>query len=275
LNKPEYICVGHITQDHSPSGTSLGGTAIYSSLTARALGKQPAIVTNCAPDLDCSAIPKDIPVIKNTSSKTTTFENQYTSLGRRQIIQSVADPITLEAIPREWLSTPIIHLGPVANEVDPEIIYHQKATIVGLTPQGWHRGWDLDGNVSFISWPRAKDILPEASAVIVSREDISDEETWQVYKKNCRILVVTYGSEGCLVRHRNKERHFSAPEYKEVDPTGVGDIFAAAFFIKLFETDGDPIEAARFATRVAAPSVTRRGLEGIPTHHEVKTLLRV
>ena len=86
-------------------------------------------------------------------------------------------------------------------------------------------------------------------------------------------MGVTNGSEGCLVRYKNKERHFSAPEYKEVDPTGVGDIFAAAFFIKLFETEGDPIEAARFATLIAAPTVTRRGLQGIPTHNELKTLL--
>jgi sugar/nucleoside kinase (ribokinase family) len=163
----------------------------------------------------------------------------------------------------------------VANEVDPEIIFHQKATIVGLTPQGWHRGWDSKGNVSYIPWPRAKDILPKASAVILSREDISDEETWQLYKKYCKILVITYGSEGCLVRYRKKEKHFSAPEYEEIDPTGVGDIFAAAFFIKLLETDGDPFEAARFATRVASPTVTRRGLEGIPSHREVKTLLNI
>ena len=272
MPKPEYICIGHITQDLSPSGPGLGGTVVYSSLTARILGKQSAIVTSCAPDLDCSAIPKDISIIKKTSSKTTAFENQYSSSGRRQLIQSVADPITLEAIPGEWLSSPILHLGPVANEVDPDIIFHQKATIVGLTPQGWHRGWDSNGNVSFVSWPQAKDILPMASAVIVSQEDISDEETWRLYKKYCQIMVVTNGSEGCLVRYKNKERHFSAPEYKEVDPTGVGDIFAAAFFIKLFETDGDPLEAALFATRIAAPTVTRYGLEGIPTHNDVESL---
>ena len=144
---------------------------------------------------------------------------------------------------------------------------------MGLTPQGWHRGWDSKGMVSFISWPRAKDILAIASAVIVSRADITDEDTWQLYKKYCQILVITYGSGGCLVRYQNKERHFSAPKYKEVDPTGVGDIFAAAFFIKLFETEGDPLEAARFATLIAAPTVTRRGLQGIPTHNELKTLL--
>jgi sugar/nucleoside kinase (ribokinase family) len=53
-----------------------------------------------------------------------------------------------------------------------------------------------------------------------------------------------------------------------VDATGAGDIFAAAFFIRL-HTTRDPWEAARFATQLAAYSVTRPGLEGVPTQEEI------
>jgi sugar/nucleoside kinase (ribokinase family) len=56
---------------------------------------------------------------------------------------------------------------------------------------------------------------------------------------------------------------------KEVDPTGAGDVFAAAFFYRLHATR-DPWEAARFATQLSAYSVTRPGLEGIPTQEEVE-----
>jgi sugar/nucleoside kinase (ribokinase family) len=56
---------------------------------------------------------------------------------------------------------------------------------------------------------------------------------------------------------------------KEVDATGAGDIFAAAFFIRLFSTR-DPWEAARFATLIASHSVTRMGLNGIPTPQEIE-----
>jgi sugar/nucleoside kinase (ribokinase family) len=58
----------------------------------------------------------------------------------------------------------------------------------------------------------------------------------------------------------------------EVDPTGAGDIFAAAFFTRLHATR-DPWEAGRFATHLAAFSVTRRGLEGIPNRDEVEICL--
>ena len=67
-------------------------------------------------------------------------------------------------------------------------------------------------------------------------------------------------------------RKFRAPTVKEVDPTGAGDVFAAAFFIRLYQTR-DPWEAARFATQLASISVTRPGISGIPTPSEVKANL--
>ena len=46
-------------------------------------------------------------------------------------------------------------------------------------------------------------------------------------------------------------RRFRPPSVKEVDATGAGDIFAAAFFTRLYITR-DPWEAARFATPLSA-----------------------
>src|ERR671922_101647 len=54
-----------------------------------------------------------------------------------------------------------------------------------------------------------------------------------------------------------------------VDAPGAGDIFAAAFFIRLLKTR-DPWEATRFATLLATCSVTRIGLDGIATPREIE-----
>jgi sugar/nucleoside kinase (ribokinase family) len=59
---------------------------------------------------------------------------------------------------------------------------------------------------------------------------------------------------------------------KEVDATGAGDVFAACFFVRLFQTR-DPWEAGRFATILAAHTVTRVGLDGIPTAAEIEECL--
>jgi sugar/nucleoside kinase (ribokinase family) len=53
-----------------------------------------------------------------------------------------------------------------------------------------------------------------------------------------------------------------------VDPTGAGDIFAAAFFVAL-QRVGDAWTAARFANCIAARSVTRAGLKSTPTPDEI------
>jgi sugar/nucleoside kinase (ribokinase family) len=62
---------------------------------------------------------------------------------------------------------------------------------------------------------------------------------------------------------------FRRPPYNELDPTGAGDVFAAAFFSRL-HTTRDPWEAARFATHLSSFSVTRSGLASIPTPAEVE-----
>jgi sugar/nucleoside kinase (ribokinase family) len=67
-------------------------------------------------------------------------------------------------------------------------------------------------------------------------------------------------------------RRFRAPKVKVVEATGAGDVFAASFFIRLYQTR-DPWEAARFAVRMSAISVTRVGLEGVPTPDEVQDCL--
>ena len=64
-------------------------------------------------------------------------------------------------------------------------------------------------------------------------------------------------------------RRFRAPEIDEVDATGAGDIFAAAFFVRYLRTR-DPWEATRFATLLASHSVARVGLNGIPTTAEIE-----
>ena len=89
---------------------------------------------------------------------------------------------------------------------------------------------------------------------------------------NCRVLAVTEGLAGARLYWNGDLRRFYAPHVIEVDATGAGDIFAAAFFWRLHVTR-DPWAAAKFATHLASFSVQRRGLEGIPTQAEIQTCL--
>lgn len=269
LQAVDYLVIGHITVDRTPQGLRLGGTAAYAALTAKALGLRVGVVTSWGNELPLGPL-KDLPLVNFASEKSTTFENLYTAEGRLQYLRAVAEPLHYYHVPDPWRTASIVHLGPVAQEVDPTLVRNFPTALIGLTPQGWLRAWDDEGRVTPAEWPEADFVLQRAGAAVISNEDVGfDEERIEEMATSCRVLAVTEGAAGARLYWNGDVRRFRAPEMEEVDPTGAGDIFAAAFFIRLFTTR-DPWEAARFATQLSAYSVTRPGLEAVPTPEEIE-----
>ncbi|MBN1535313.1 MAG: hypothetical protein JW908_01180 [Anaerolineales bacterium] len=265
----DYLVIGHISQDITPQGIQTGGTAAYSALTARALGLRVGIVTSFAVDTPPPAI-ANIPISNFPSDVSTTFENIVTPEGRIQYVYQVASDLSYNHIPDIWRNTPIVHLGPIAQEVDPTLVRNFPSSLIGVTPQGWLRTWDKQGRISCSEWPEGSFVLQGASAVVLSLEDVDNqEERIEEMAASCHILAVTEGFAGSRIYWNGDVRRFSPPKVQEVDPIGAGDIYATAFFIRL-QTTRDPWEAARFATQLAAYSVTRSGLDGIPSPEEIQ-----
>jgi len=265
----DYLVVGHVAHDLTPEGPRLGGTAAYSALTARALGYRVGIVTASGPETSLEVL-NGIPIVSIESPRSTTYENIYTEHGRLQYLRAQAIRVDLDVVPETWRQASIIHLGPIASEVDSVPPKDFSPALLGLTPQGWMRQWDTEGRVSPTQWENSEPALKQAGAVVFSREDVGgDEELIEYIAGHTRVLAVTEADAGCVLYWHGDRRRFRAPEIKEVDATGAGDIFAAAFFIRLFSTR-DPWESARFATLIASHSVTRIGLDGIPTPQEIE-----
>ncbi|PKO06586.1 MAG: ribokinase [Chloroflexi bacterium HGW-Chloroflexi-3] len=265
----DYLVIGHITQDVVPDGFVPGGTASYSSLTAHAFGLRVGILTSFAQDVILPDL-RDIQVVSTISENSTVFENKYTKEGRHQRILSRAEILHPNQIPQTWASPKIVHLGPIADEVDPSFLKAFPNSFVGVTPQGWYRSWDADGKIRFNNYIEAKHYLQNADAVVLSIEDLQfDESIIANLVYGIRVLVITEGSCGARVYWNGDVRNFRAPEKSEVDATGAGDIFAASFFIRLAQTK-DPWTSARFATYIAANSVTRKAMESPPTDAEVQ-----
>ncbi len=265
----DYLLIGHLTRDLTPQGYRVGGTVAYAALTARRLGQRVGIVTSYADDFYAPVL-EDIPVVTLPAEHSTTFENTETPQGRRQYVLARAQPLDYPHIPETWMSTPLVHLAPVAQEVSPNLVRYFPDSFIGITPQGWLREWRADGLVRAGEWPEARFVLGNASAAVFSVEDIDgDESRIEELVHACPVIVVTEGAEGARVYWHGDVRRFRPPAVEVVDTTGAGDIFAAAFFIRLQHTQ-DPWEAARFATRLAAFSVTRRGLASIPTPQEIE-----
>ena len=272
LQPVDYLVIGHATQDITPAGLRLGGTVAFSALTARALGLRVGIVTAAAPDLSLDVL-DGITVVSVPSEHTTTYENIYGKEGRKQVLHHQAARISYESVPDIWRSASILHLGPLAQELDAQLPKSFTPSLLGVTPQGWMRTWDAQGHVSPCKWESAEMLLSQVGAASISREDVGgDEEVIENMAHQTRVLAVTEGEAGAVLYWNGDRRRFPAPKMNEVDSTGAGDIFAAAFFIRLFTTR-DPWEAGRFATQLAARSVLRVGLNGIPTQKEVNECL--
>ena len=256
----DYLAIGHITRDLTPEGDKLGGTVSFSSRLAQALGCKTAVLTSSSLDFEWQHELPGIEIVSIPAAETTTFENIYTPKGRIQTLSGTAAPILAQHVPEAWQRASIVHLGPMDDEIDPSIIHLFSNSMICLTPQGWHRQWDENGLVSPKAWLAAAEILPLAAAVVVSLEDLPDEETFNLYQGLCKLLVVTRGDNGCTVYYDDEIRHIPTPQANEVDPTGAGDTFATAYFVRLYQTDGNPWEAARFANEIAALSVEYSGV---------------
>ena len=268
----DYLVIGHVTQDLTPDGPILGGTASYSALTAKAFGLRVGIVTACTPDLQMPEL-DGIQIAASFAEQNTTFENINTPDGRIQYIHHRAPVLTLASVPEIWLHTPIVHLGPVAQEIDANLGRSFTDSLVCLTPQGWLRSWDAQDRIHPSEWPEAAYVLSTAGVAIISVEDVSMNESMiDDMASAIRILVVTEGYNGARLYWNGDLRRFVAPKVPEVDPTGAGDIFATSFFYRLASTR-DPWESARFATALAAHSVTRPGLLGVPTQEEIQAAM--
>lgn len=272
MKGPDFLVIGHLTKDLREKGYSLGGTALYSALTARNLGRKVAVITSAGPDIELDVL-EGVEIHCLPSPTTTTFRNIYRREGRSQYLYHRASPLGVDAVPLEWRALPIVHLGPVAQEVEEEMVGLFPHSLLCLTPQGWLRRWDEEGRVHPQRWERAERVLPSLGLLIVSEEDMRGEAaSLRQHLHLPHISVVTQGAQGATLYHKGKRYHFPTPQARCVDPTGAGDIFAAAFLVRWAET-GNPQIAARFAIMAASLSIERSALSGIPTRVEIEERL--
>jgi len=272
--RPDFLVIGHVTKDLQEDGYTIGGTVTFASLTARNLGQRTAVATRASPDLSLNPLYQGIEVLRLPSPVTTTFQNLYSTDGTRtQFIRAVAGQIKAEDIPPAWREAKIVLLGPLADELEGSIARIFPHSLIGVTPQGWMRCWDGDGRVSPKPWDGAAEALTYARVMVCSENDIErNESVIRAYARMADILVVTHGAGGATVYHRGEVCHFPAFDTIEIDPTGAGDVFAAAYLIEL-ERSGDPYAAAHFANCVASFNVEKPGTEGISTLEQVEKRL--
>jgi sugar/nucleoside kinase (ribokinase family) len=285
MRTPDSLVIGHITADIQPDGSCvLGGTALYSAITAAHLGARVAVLTRGVygrevaglqvPSLE-PFLTERISIVVQEAEVPTAFVNEYHGSHRVQMMPHWAGPIDLNGLPPHWRNAKLVHLGPVADEIDPRACTGLTTQFLGATPQGWMRQWPrgAGGKVTHVPLKLPGTLIERLDSVIVSDEEIA--YTREVVNRvgDRRMSVMTRGPEGAQVIARGQKIDIPGHNVKVADLTGAGDVFAAAFFLKAADRTVSALRAGEYANAVAALSIREVGAFGIPSRKQIDELL--
>ena len=269
MTRPDFLVIGHVVKDVVPGGWRLGGTAAYASLQATRLGLRVAVVTSVPASMDLTALLPGVEVHRVPSRRATTFRNCYQDGHRSQFLLAQAQSLALTDVPNAWRTAPIVLLGPVCSEVPPEASSLFARSLLGVTAQGWLRGLGPQQRVTRRAWPDSAS-WENVHAVFVSEDDLAgDTSALDRWTALFPVVAYTQASRGACLHVDGHWRHIDAFPEREVDPTGAGDVFAAAFLARLSEA-GDLALAARFAAAAASISVSRDGTLAIADRQQIE-----
>ncbi len=261
---PEFVVVGHATLDRFDDDVRPGGAALYAAVTAHRLGLSVGVLTSHGPDFPLEALPSQIEVVTVEAPVTTAFEHVVRDERRRLHLVDVARPLTATDLPEDWRDADIALLAPVADEVDPALASAFTGAAVGAGIQGWIRVVAPDGTVGPGPWRPASALLDRMQALFVGSDDVDGRERDMLeWLQRVPLAVMTAGARGALL-YVNGDRFDVRPRpARAVDPTGAGDVFAAAFLVH-YHRHGDPWQAAEVATCAASLSVEGEGWSSVP-----------
>lgn len=272
---PDYLIIGNITKDITlAGGDELGGTSSYAALCAHKLGRNTALVAGIGEDAPSLASLVGVEISCIRHKFTDKFENVYENNTRRQKWRNQGARINADDISQAWRSAAIVHFAPIGQEFSPTLSTLFPNSVRCATVQGWLRGRGNDDDVIFKMHPQLMAELPHFDIVVASLSDFfGDEILMRQTLSMVKIGIETLGADGCRIYQNGEVTHVPTIAQPEVDPTGAGDVFAAAFFIRFEQTD-DPILAAKFANACASLSVGGRGTTAIPNIPTVLTQMR-
>jgi 1D-myo-inositol 3-kinase len=273
---PDFVVCGNVVRDITPSGWIPGGTAVYAAAVARALGRRVGVVTTAPVEVVEAGLGPDIAVARADAREATAMENVYTPAGRVQFLRTPGEPIPAGVLPAGWEAAQVTLLGPVYHEVDARLAARFQGRL-GVCAQGFLRQAGTDGRVMVMSpesW-NAEPVLQHARALFLSEEDLlggTEASIPRAWIEAVPITVLTAGWRGARVHANGRWHSVPAVPVDEVNPTGAGDSFAAAFMVADDEGAG-PIQAARFAAAVASFTVESEGPR-TPTRDEALARMR-
>jgi sugar/nucleoside kinase (ribokinase family) len=259
----------------------LGGSALYCALAASRFGARAGVLTRAnvgqlEPRLraELDQIADEVEFIVQHSDATTTFTNTEVAGRRRQTLHAWGEQIDLNGLPAHWRSAGVVHLAPVAQEIDTRQVGRLAAGLVGCTPQGWMRQWEPRrlGPVRQIPLRLPPDVIARIDSLVVSASEFVNARD-VVEEVGARgLAVVTRGEFGAQVRDRGRVFDIEPYRVRQVDPTGAGDTFAAVLFAAR-SLGESAVASVRYAAAAGALKVAGQGVQAVPRRAEIEQVI--
>jgi 1D-myo-inositol 3-kinase len=264
------VC-GNVTLDRAGEALVPGGAAFYAAGALVALGADVRVLTAAGDDFPRAAL-AGAAVEVVAVRRTTRFENAHDPSGARaQRVETPAPPLDPARIPAPWREPDVLLLAPVLGEIDPPGFGRAvRARTAGLGVQGLVRAIRTDGAVEQPPWRFDPASLACVDVAFVGEDDVRGQGDLVARLAGAvRTVVFTHGAAGCEVRSAGRTRRVGVHAAREVDPTGAGDVFAAAFLLARAE-GADDVEAARLGAAAASIAVEGVGGEALPRVREAR-----
>ena len=251
--------IGHFSIDsiilpnRSTQFQSLGGAVTYVSIISRRLNQKVSIISKIGDDFPKKYLDAlksegiDLSLIKKEKKeKTNHFEIKYTKdLTKRSLrLKKRTSSIKLDDIPKN-LSSKIIHLAPIADEISYELARKLKkhTDYLSLDPQGLVRKVTKNGNVKINLEPKLEilDLVDLFKSSYSEIKNITGKSNLykaidSIHDRGIDIVIVTLGSKGAVLSDCGSK--YFVPAYKSeviVDPTGAGDCFIGGFLAEFLQ----------------------------------------
>ncbi|MDX6481767.1 MAG: hypothetical protein QOG85_2277 [Gaiellaceae bacterium] len=232
---PSLAVIGHLSRDVVAGGEPrIGGGPWHAARALAALGADALLVASCGEeDEDAFRAALDeigIPYTLRARGHTTAFSFSYDDDGARTMtVDAIAEPFAPE-IDADWVQVAPLVRGDVVIPDAPHVLLDGQ----GLVRRPVLGRLELDsafdpGLLRGVATLK----LSEEEAAVVGSVDVPE-------------LIVTHGSRGATVNGTH-----IAVEPVDADPTGAGDMFAAAY-LAARAGGAEPVEAGRSAAALVS-----------------------
>jgi len=263
---PGLAVVGNLSLDRVDGGPPrAGGAPFWAARALRVLGAPALVAVKCAQEdrrvLAPPLVALGLPVVWLTGESTAAFSFRYSGDRREMVVDAVGSPWTAEDVGGlrgvRW-----VHVGALASSDFP-------AETLAELARGRHVSFDGQGLVRpartgplRLSVEVDLDALRHVSILKLAEEEarvlLGEPDEAALRSLGVPEVLVTLGSRGSVVLADGRLSHVPAQAVGgDVDPTGAGDAFSAAYLVAR-SSGHAPAAAARRATALVAGLLTRR-----------------